>query len=158
MAWMQSSHCRAISLTDLQKNELEAIVRRHKSPQALVLRAKIILAACDGLSMSATARVLKCTRETVTLWRRHWVNRSDELTVTERLKDAPRPGQKPKFTPEQVCQIIALSCDKPEEHGYILSHWSENSLAMAAVEKGIVSSISQRQVGRFLKSGRHQTR
>ena len=155
---MQSSHCRAISLTDQNKNELQAIVRRHKSPQSLVLRAKIILAAYDGLSLTASARVLKCNRETVTLWRRHWVDHSDELTIVERLQDAPRSGKKPKFTAEQVCQIMALSCDKPEEHGYMFSHWSENSLAMAAVEKGIVPSISQRQVGRFLKSGRHSSR
>jgi len=84
--------------------------------------------------------------------------RDDELPILEKLKEAPRPGAAPKFTEEQICLIVAMSCDKPEEHGYLLSHWSENSLAMAAQEKGIVPSISQRQVGRFLKSGRYPSR
>ena len=155
---MQSKHSQKIVLTEKQRNELELIVRRRNSSQLLVLRAKIILAASEGKSLRGTAKTLKCNRETVTLWRRHWVARPDELTILERLKEAPRPGAPPKFTAEQICQIVALSCEKPEKHGYPFSHWSENSLAMAAIDKGIVPSISQRQVGRFLKSGRHSSR
>ena len=85
--------------------------------------------------------------------RKIWVERSDDFSVLDRLKEAPRPGAIPKFDAEQICQIIAMSCDIPEDHGYPFSHWSENSLAMAAVDKGIVPPVSQRQVGHFLKSG-----
>ena len=155
---MQSKHTQKIVLSDQQRKDLELMVRRRKSSQSLVLRAKIILAGAEGKSLLGTAKELKCTRETVTRWRRHWVERPDDQPTQEKLKEASRPGTPAKFTAEQICQIIALSCDKPEEHGYPLSHWSENSLAMAAVDKGIVPSISQRQVGRFLKSGRHSSR
>ena len=153
---MPSKHTQKISLSDQQRDDLELIIRKRKSAQSLVLRAQIILTGAEGKSLSGASRELKCTRETVTRWRKHWVERSDELSTQDRLKEAPRPGAPPKFTKftaEQICQIVAMSCDKPEEHGYPLSHWSENSLAMAAVDKGIVPSISQRQVGRFLKSG-----
>ena len=155
---MPSAHAQRFVLTKNQHDELQAIINKRSSPQALVLRAKIILAAEKGTGLRASARLLNCGRCMVERWRKHWVNRSGELSVTERLKDAPRPGAVPKFTAEQVCQIIALSCDKPEGHGYIISHWSQNALAKAAMEKGIVESISQRQVGRFLKSGRHSPR
>ena len=155
---MPSQHTQKIHLSDQQREDLELIIRKRKSAQSLVLRAQIILAGVEGKSLTGTSRELKCTRETVTRWRKHWVERSDELPTLERLKEAPRPGAPPKFTAEQVCQIVAMACDKPEEHGYPLSHWSENSLAMAATDKKIVPSISQRQVGRFLKSGRYSSR
>lgn len=155
---MQSKHIQQIVLSEQQRDELELIIRKRKSSQSMVLRARIIMAGADGKSLLGTAKELKCNRETVTRWRKHWVERSDELTVLERLKEAPRPGAKPKFTEEQICLIVAMSCDKPDDHGYPLSHWSENSLAMAAQDKGIVPSISQRQVGRFLKSGRYSSR
>lgn len=155
---MQSKHTQQIVLSEQQRDELKLIIRKRKSSQSMVLRARIIIAGADGKSLLGTTKELKCNRETVTRWRKHWVERSDELTVLERLKEAPRPGAKPKFTEEQICLIVAMSCDKPEDHGYPLSHWSENSLAMAAQDKGIVPSISQRQVGRFLKSGRYSSR
>ena len=143
---MQADHCKNIILTDQHRKELEDIIRKRSSTQAFVLRAKIILAAAKGISLRASAKRLKCNRETVTLWRKHWIQRSDDLSTMERLRETERSGAPPKFSAEQICQIIALSCDKPENHGYILSHWSENSLAMAAVDKGIVPSISQRPI------------
>ncbi|MGI2029562.1 helix-turn-helix domain-containing protein [Endozoicomonas acroporae] len=102
---------------------------RRKSAQYMVLRAKIILAGAEGKSLHKTSQDLECNRETVTRWRQHWVERSDDLSVLECLKEAPRPGAIPKFNAEQICQIIAMSCDKPEDHGYPFSHWSENSLS-----------------------------
>lgn len=155
---MPPKHTQRIILSEQQRSDLELIIRQRKSPQSMVLRAKIILAGAEGKSLLATTKALGCNRETVTRWRKYWVERSDELSVIEKLQEAPRPGAKPKFTEEQICLIVAMSCDKPEDHGYPLSHWSENSLAMAAQEKGIVQSISQRQVGRFLKSGRYSSR
>ena len=155
---MSSLHTQKIELSEQQQTELELITRKRKSPQSIVLRAKIILSGAKGKSILKTSKDLKCNRETVTRWRKHWVKRSNELTVLEKLKEDPRPGATPKFTAEQICQILAMSCDKPEEHGYPFSHWSENALAFAAKDKGIVPSISQRQVGRFLKSGRYSDR
>ncbi|WP_163370521.1 helix-turn-helix domain-containing protein [Endozoicomonas acroporae] len=155
---MPSKHTQQIVLSEQQRSALDLIVRQRKSSQAMVLRAKIILLGAQGKSLQGTAKELSCNRETVTRWRKHWVERSDEMPVLEKLKEAPRPGAKPKFTEEQICLIVAMSCDKPEDHGYPISHWSESSLAMAAQDKGIVPSISQRQVGRFLKSGRYSSR
>ena len=118
---MQSKHIQQIVLSEQQRDELELIIRKRKSSQSMVLRARIIMAGADGKSLLGTAKELKCNRETVTRWRKHWVERSDELTVLERLKEAPRPGAKPKFTEEQICLIVAMSCDKPDDHGYPLS-------------------------------------
>ncbi len=109
----------------------------------MVLKVRIILAGANGNSFPGAAKELKCNRETVTRWLKHWVERSDKLTAFERLKESPRPREKPKFTEEQICLIVAMSCDKPEDHGYPLSHWSEalQSTGHAAQDKGITPSI-----------------
>ena len=69
------------------------------------------------------------------------------------LKDIPRPGAPPQFTPEQVMQIIALACTSPEAEGIPVTHWSCRILAKHAQELGIVKSISYKKISVFLKSG-----
>ena len=65
--------------------------------------------------------------------------------------DAPRSGAPPTITPEQTCAIVALACERPDAGGVPLSQWSASDLAREAVRRGIVTSISPRSVGRFLK-------
>jgi putative transposase len=73
------------------------------------------------------------------------------------LHDAPRPGTPATFTVEQWCQIMALACEPPEDSARPISHWTPRELAAEAIKRGIVETISERHVGRFLKSGRAQT-
>jgi hypothetical protein len=56
-----------------------------------------------------------------------------------------------------VTDIIALACEKPSDSGLPVSHWTPAELAREAVRRGIVKSISTRQVERFLKRSRAQT-
>ena len=139
---MQAEHCKPFALSEQQQEEHQNIIRKRSSTQAFVLRAKIILAAGQGVSIRASTQQLQCNRRTTTLWRKHWVERSG-LSVMERLQEASRLGAPPKFKAEQVCQIMALACEKPEDHGYILSHWLQNSLAKAAIEKKRLLNLSR---------------
>jgi hypothetical protein len=66
------------------------------------------------------------------------------------LTDEDRCGAPPKFTPEQIARIIALACESPADSGIPVSHWTPPELAREAVKRGIVESISARQVDRFL--------
>lgn len=77
--------------------------------------------------------------------------------MVERLQDAPRPGAPATFGAEQWCQIMALACEQPEASGRPISHWTPRELADEACKRGIVATISERHVGRFLKSSRPQT-
>jgi len=76
--------------------------------------------------------------------------------VAARLSDASRPGARATFTPEQIRQIVALSCVDPETLDIPISHWSQSELARQAVARGIVKSISHGSVGRFFKRREHQ--
>ena len=66
----------------------------------------------------------------------------------------PRGGSSGKFTAEQVTRILAVACEDPEASGRPVTHWTPPELADEVVKRGIVESISPRQVGRFLKIGR----
>ena len=144
-----------ITLSPDDRQDLERLVRTHKTPQYVSIRAQIILRLEQGQRIVDIARQLRITRRTVYLWRDHWRSRL-ELTVPERLQDAPRPGAPTTFSPEQWCQIIALACESPADSNRPISHWSPRELADEAIKRGIVETISERHLGRFLKSGRSQ--
>lgn len=154
-----------ITVTTPQQRVLEQIVRRHTSPQALVRRAQIILAAAGDAYNDPIARRLGCTRKTVRMWRARWAAAAPQLTAAEVqpedlhaqiatvLADAPRPGAPDTFTAEQIVQIIALACTPPADADRPISQWSARELAAEAVKRQIVSSISPRSIERFLKAG-----
>ena len=154
-----------IELAAAEKVALEQIVRRGKSEQRIVGRAKIILQLAAGKNNSQIARQLETDRSKVLLWRGRWreewewrreqVGEEKPLlrVVEEMLSDKARAGAPATFSAEQIVQIIAVACEKPEDAGRPISHWSVRELADEVLKRGIVQHISRRSVGRFLKSG-----
>ena len=140
-----------LEVTAEQHGELTGLIRAHSTPQKLAERARIVLLAAEGVSVSETARRLGIWRKTASTWRQRWREADAAQGVAERLSDASRPGAPGKFTPEQVCAIIALACEAPEDSGLPISQWSQSEVARQAVKRGIVSSISHGSVGRFFK-------
>jgi putative transposase len=143
----------AVALSEEERHTLHTLIRAHKTPQHLSFRAQVILLLAEGLTAPAVARHLGTTRTTVRRWRRHWLKRPG-AAVAARLQDAARPGAPATFSAEQWCQIIALACEPPEASGRPISHWTPRELADEARRRGIVETISERHVGRFLQSGR----
>ena len=101
-----------IVLSEVEREELDRLVRAHSTPQQLALRTQIILLAADGIGNRDSARRLGVTVQTVRCWRRRWDGAPD-LALVDRLADAPRPGTPPTFPPEQICAILALACEPP---------------------------------------------
>lgn len=150
-----------VVLSDRERADLERLVRAYGTGQQLALRARIVLLAGDGWNNLHIARELDVDDETPGHWRGRWLQFADvpldEFSVADRLADAARPGAPAKFTPEQVCQIIALACEKPVDSGRPISQWSHRELADEIVRRGIVDSISPRHAGRLLKRSRSET-
>jgi putative transposase len=90
-------------------------------------------------------------------WRLRWLVLQpaslDDLPITDRLTDAPRPGKPVRITAEQVTQIVALACDPPADSQRPISQWSSRELANEIQNRGIVSKISGRHAARLLKRG-----
>jgi putative transposase len=134
-----------------QRDLLEQLVRTHSTPQQLALRARMILHTADGRGVRASARELGVWPKTVRYWCKRWRQAGGGQSVGERLADAPRSGAPAIFTAEQICAVIAMTCEKPSESERPISQWSQREIADEAMRRGLVPCISQRSVGRFLK-------
>lgn len=161
-----------ITLTGRQRAVLEHLERAGTTPQQVVRRSRVILAAAGGTSTGAIARAGGTTKRLAQTWRARWHAAQEALLAAEAeaeggpgddraleavilavLADDPRPGVPATFTPEQLCRIMALACEPPGDSGRPLSQWTPRELADEAVKRGIVPRISARTVGRFLVSG-----
>lgn len=146
-----------VELNDPERQGLETLVRRYSTPQQAAQRGRIILAAAAGFNNSQIARQLGLDVDTVRFWRNRWLGLRaaslEDLSLEERLRDAPRPGAPARITPEQVCQIVALACDAPSQSGRPISQWTSREIADEVAKRGIVEQISPRHAARLLKKG-----
>jgi putative transposase len=161
-----------LEITQRQEAILQQIIRRAKSPQHLVMRTKIVLAATEyGRRNTQIARELDISHQTVSTWRNRWLDAGEilakieaeandqelEQAIKQTLSDQPRSGAPPTFTAEQICQIIAVACESPGLSNRPISEWTPRELADEAIKREIVETISPTQVGRFLKRGGVET-
>jgi hypothetical protein len=132
-----------------QREALEQLVRSRSTPQQLALRAHMILQAADNVGVRESAAELAVWPKTIRLWRRRWREASDGQSVPERLADAPRSGAPSTYTPEQICAVIAMTCEKPSESERPISQWSQRELPTK--QHGAAWFQASRSAGRFLK-------
>jgi putative transposase len=96
--------------------------------------------------------------ETARLWRGRWLGLRPvalaDLSVEERLADAPRSGAPARIGAEHVCRIVALACEAPGTAGRPISQWTGREVAAEIVARGILPAISPRHARRLLKGGR----
>ena len=141
-----------LKLHETEREQLQQLVNRHQTAQQLALRANIILLADEGQNHREIARALNITRDMARLWRNRWLELSvKDIPVVERLADAERPGGPMTFSLEQILQLFAMACEKPDDYGRPISHWSARELADELIKQGIVETISPRHVGRLLE-------
>ena len=118
----------AVELTKEERTVLTKWSRGRSTPARLVLRAKIVLAAAEGMLSKDIAVRLDCKRETVARWR----NRFAEQDAGERLasleQDAPRPGHPPVARLQHEAEIIRKTTQEMPPDA---THWSTRSMAKA---------------------------
>lgn len=139
-----------ITLNETEREELQKITRKPTEKSSTVSRARIILMADEGIKYQDIARKLDVNNNVITDWTARW-HKEVEKPIHERLQDLPRSGTPDKFTPEQLCKIIALSCEKPEDYERPITHWTLRELAEEAVKQNIVDSISASYLSVLLK-------
>ncbi len=112
---------RELKLTVQESNQLVEWTRRHKTSQALALRARIILACAQGANNSEVARRCRVIRQTVGKWRGRFLEQG-----LDGLLDEPRPGAPRKLDDARIDQLIATTLnERPRE----ATHWSTRLLA-----------------------------
>jgi len=154
-----------VEVTARQRTVLEALARAKRTSQQLAERCRIVLMSAEGRPNLHQAEALGVNRQRVRRWRGRWAAAREALAAAEQegisdrdleqmlvavLSDEERSGAPPTFSPEQVAAIIALACEPPVDSGLPVSHWTPPELAREAMKRGVVESISPRQVDRFL--------
>lgn len=134
-----------IVLRDGQRQVLLARARQSSGEHRDVLRARIVLAAADGVSNAAIARMLGICDDTVRKWRHRFAQHG-----IDGLGDRPRSGRPRRFSAATVAEVKALACELPTESGVPLAKWTCPELAAEATRRGVVTSLSASTVRRWL--------
>jgi putative transposase len=129
----QVSTARVVALNEQQHAQLDAFARSRSLPHALVVRAKIVLAAAAGRQSKLIAQQLGVSRHTVGLWRGRFAQQGIEGLYDEYRSDRPR-----SIEDEQISQLVKKTLhSKPRG----ATQWSTREMADAT---GISKSTVQR--------------
>ena len=141
----------------MERALLETILRRRSVPAFQKERVQIVLAASCGLQNKAIAHQYQLEENRVGVWRQRWGTAHQQWHTSDEnlrapmseslalqwLADKPGRGRKEEFTSDQRSKIAAMSQESPEQNGFPVTHWSAPRLAQAAIQRGIVETISE---------------
>ncbi|WP_238356282.1 IS630 family transposase [Kribbella italica] len=96
-------------------------VRRATSAQALALRSKIVLACADGLDNKTVADQVRCSANTVSKWRKRFIERR-----LDGLLDQERPGRPRTISVDQVEDVIVATLESTPANA---THWTRSKMA-----------------------------
>ncbi len=109
-----------VEISGADRAELRRWLRAQSIPQALAMRARIVLGSAAGERVRALAARLGVTQTTVCLWRRRY--RSAGL---DGLRTQPRAGRPRRITAAKEQAVISATLRKPKA----ATHWSARRLA-----------------------------
>lgn len=124
----------ALEVSEEARRTLEGWINARTSPQRIVMRARIVLLAAQGLANRRIAQEVQTSRPTVILWR----DRFAAGGVAALLKDAPGRGRPASISRAKVKRIIEATT---QTHPRGATHWSTRTLAKA---QGISHATVQR--------------
>lgn len=129
-----------VRMTIKRHRKLRQVIAAGTSPQRLVLRARIALAAAEGRENAAIARDLGCSVSTVRTWRGRFAAEG-----IRGLFDKPRSGRPETHGPSARLAVVATVTLVPPDGE---SAWSHSMIARHLQERGL--PVSRATVGRVL--------
>jgi transposase len=113
-----------IALSNEERCELEALVRRRKSSHGAARRARIVLLAAEGLNNTAIAEKLGVSRLTCGTWRARFAEKR-----LDGLYDEPRPGAPRKIGDDKIAEVVTKTLETTPAEA---THWSRRLMARAS--------------------------
>ncbi len=107
-----------------RQKRLEQLIQSGKTPQKIVLRARIVLLASQGVPNNAISRQVSTSRPTVLLWR----GRFAQFGMLGLMRDGKRPGRKRALSAEKVKAVVEATLQTIPTDA---THWSIRSMAKA---------------------------
>lgn len=136
-----------LHLSDVDRDELQDILRDGRTEQRIARRSRILLAMEDPETIVADlAKQVAMTR--VGIW---YVCRRYETLGLEAIHDVPRSGRPREISALERVAIEQLACCDPVGLGLQMTHWSMRSLAQIASERGIRPKIAHSTVSLILR-------
>jgi len=105
-----------IELNEAEQRELLVLTRKHGAPQALAERARIVLAAANGLKNKEIAAKLGLCTHTVGTWRNRFAERR-----MDGLYDEPRPGAPREIGDDEIAALVRKTLETRPQGA---THWS----------------------------------
>ena len=140
-----------VTLTEQEREELEALTRRGKTHARRVIRARALL-LCDagpqgpGWKVSDVAEALGITSRTIEHLKKRFVE--DGLDVALERKPRKKPPREVIFDGAFEARLLALACSEAPS-GY--QRWTVRLLADKVVELNIAPTVSHMTIQRALK-------
>ena len=150
-------------INEVVHKSLNLLLARHNLPHIIHKRVQIILTATRH-DIKPTAKFCDCSCRTVRKWTRRILKHFEKLGINhvnqdfiqnlllEALADLERSGRPDIYTAEQMCRIMKLATEEPDNYDYPISDWSVRELTMEVNKQGIATAISARTVARILNS------
>ena len=140
-----------VRLSGEERQQLEALIRKGKSPARRLLKARILLKADvsddgEGWSDSRIIEALDTSPSMVYRVRKQLVEEGFEAVLSRKQRATPAVAR--IFDGEKEAKLIALACSKPPKGR---ARWTLRLLENKVVELGIVDRASDSTIGRPLK-------
>jgi transposase len=133
-----------VDLSEAERAELLALIRKGRASARRLTRAHILLHADEGRTDDEIALALHTNRSTAERARRRFV----EAGLEAALEEKPRPGAAPALDERGEAVLLALACSSPPQ-GRVA--WSMRLLAAELVQRQVIGAISDETVRRILK-------
>jgi Homeodomain-like domain len=140
-----------VRLSGEERERLETLIRKGKSPARRVLKARILLKADvseagKGWSDNRIIEALETSPSMVYRVRKQLVEEGFEAVLSRKPRAMPAVAR--IFDGEKEAKLIALACSKPPKGR---ARWTLRLLENKVVELGIVDRASDSTIGRALK-------
>ena len=140
-----------VQLSGEERERLETLIRKGKSPARLLLKSRILLKADvsqvgEGWSDSRIIEALETSESMVYRVRKQLVEDGFEAVLSRKQRTMPAIDR--IFDGEKEAKLIALACSKPPK-GRV--RWTMRLLENKVVELNIVDRASDSTIGRTLK-------
>lgn len=125
----------------LNPNELEVWINQHGSRKAAI-KCQLLIALCNGSSMTDVCKMFNVTRESVRGWRNLVVSKGPNGLVSHSFR-----GRTSQLTPALKKQLKKIMANPPHRIGYKNPRWS-GKLLVSYLEKehNVVISIRTAQL------------
>jgi len=140
-----------VGLSAEEREHLQALIRKGKSPAKRLLKARILLKADvsqtgGGWSDSKIIKALDTSASMIYRVRKQLVEEGFEAVLSRKHRLTPPVAA--IFDGEKEAKLIALACSKPPKGR---ARWTLRLLENKVVELGIVERASDSTIGRTLK-------